>query len=72
MFDIYCLKEKKGSYSEILTKIGLITETIHSGDFDFVNKERLSYNNCTARFNNRKLVVVPSGNDPYLYGVQHF
>ena len=69
MFDIYCLKEKKDSYANKLAKSGLITKTLYSGCFDFVDRQQLSYNNCTAKIDNDKnLVLVPSGNDPYVFG----
>lgn len=69
MFDIYCLKEKKNSYVYDLAKDGLMTKILYNGNFDFINIQKLSYNNSEAQIDsNGNIVLIPSGNDPYVFG----
>lgn len=69
MFDIYCLKEKKNIYLDKLVEGGLYNEPLYEGNFDFIGKDRLFYNNCTSRFDRSKnLILTPSGNNPYVVG----
>lgn len=69
MFDVYSLKEKKDIYLDELTKRGLLAGTIYDGSFDFVNKQRLSYNNSSGQIKNEgELDLNPAGIDPYTFG----